>query len=295
MKRALMTILLVCVALPALAQDAAKPAPTYVPNVPERPFDIVERFFDLAEGERDAIGAIEDRYDAERRAALEKIEAELDAKYAPDVLNTVHEDVRPIVRGVFASIEAYEESLKAADDDFRAAWKRATGAEPTTIPRSLLAVYLALPGMDPAKTAEMRRSLYRDIFAGVRDEVAKQAEAQGIKRPEGRDRNALRDYMTQTRGIQRAVQRAAEKKKLDELKADLTPEQATQLDALVVAYEARESKREMAMEMLAATLAELVDPEKLTDPGRGRRGGRGNFGAAGFGRGGRGNRGAIER
>lgn len=268
----------------AVAQDAApaKPAaPTRILNVPDRPFDIVERFFNLAPAEQDAMRTIQEKYRAEERAAMEKILAGLDAKYRPEVLATVHEDVRPIVKGVFAAVDAYHESLKAADDDFRAAWKKITGKDLVAIPRSELGILREFPAVDATKLRDAERSVFRDTFA----QMQKVAEERGIKRPQGRDRNAWGEYFQKTAGIREEVGRKLETAKLDELKAGLDAAQAKQVDALVAAYQARESKQTMAMEMLAATLADLVDPQKLTDAGRGfgfgNRGNRGNRGGRG--------------
>ena len=221
MRTGIMAVLCAAVVLAACgmaaAQEAAKPKakpPTTIYNVPQRPQDIVERFLDLDEKQRGAIGKLRQEYILEQYAAMQKVQQELDKKYLGQVLAAVPDDTKPIFKGILAAIDAYHESLKAADDEFRAIWKKVLGVDMVAMPYSALQIFFALPGLDAERKTELQRTLYRETYAKQQAEVQKVAEARGIKRPEGRDRNGWRDYMTQTADITRTVRQKLEAEKL---------------------------------------------------------------------------------
>jgi len=267
-------------AQPAAAQEppkppAPKPAPAPAPParlryVPQRPFDVLMRFFDLNEEQRKKVAEVRTQWYADRQEAIEKLNAELDAKYLQALLDLLDPEVRGRFARVQEAVSAYQQALIKAREEFKTEWRRITGSPLRYTPYSVGQIATTLPGLDAETRAKVRQAFYRDLYRELSERVRKALEEQGIRRPAGParagDAAARSEYYRRRLAVQQEIRRSLEAEVLEKIRAELPEAARAQLDKLLAAHAAFQAKQEAAMSMLVAALKDLVPVEKLNAP-----------------------------
>jgi len=261
-------------AQPAAAQEppkppAPKPAPAPAPParlryVPQRPFDVLMRFFDLNEEQRKKIAEVRTQWYADRQEAIEKLNAELDAKYLQALLDLLDPEVRGRFAKVQEAVSAYQQALIKAREEFKTEWRRITGSPLRYTPYSVGQIATTLPGLDAETRTKVRQAFYRDLYRELSERVRKALEEQGIRQPaDRRDAAARSEYYRRRLAVQQEIRRSLEAEVLEKIKAELPEASRAQLEKLLAAHAAFQAKQEAAMSMLMTALKDLVPVEKL--------------------------------
>ena len=255
---------------PAPAEKPVKaPAPRPVPPnlryVPERPFDVLSRLFDLNEEQRKKVSDLRKQWYADRQEAMERISAELDAKYLEPLMGVLDEESQARFTKVQAATAVCRDALAKAQEEFHAEWQKLTASTLRYTPYSPSQVLMTLPGLDAQTRAKLRRTFYRDLYRDLADRTKKALEEQGVERPaDMKNADARTDYYRKRAELQREVRGTLESEAMAKIKGELPEETRKTLDGLLTAFDALQAKRDAATSILMTALQDLVPPEKLS-------------------------------
>jgi len=234
-------------------------------GIPKRPFDILERYFDLPEDQRAGVRDVRASWFDERRKGVEELEQRLDAECLPKLTALLSEEDKAKFKLVRAALHAYHEGMSAAEREYREAWKQITGSELPWLPRQVNQIVQVMPGLDATQRREIQRSIYGDLYRQQREEVTRILKEKGIERPANprENRELWREYMTKRNEVQAQVRKQSEPEVIKQIREALPEGQVETFAALVKVLEDFLAKANAADEMLKQTLGKIVGPEKL--------------------------------
>ena len=208
-------------------------------GVPKRPFDILERYFDLPEDQRAGVRDLRAAWFDKHRKGIEELEQRLDAECLPKLTALLNADDQAKFKLVRAALRTYHEGMSAAEREYREAWKQLTGGEPSWLPRQAVQLVQAMPGVDPIKRREIQRSIYRDLYRQQREEVTRILKEKDIERPANprENRDLWREYMTKRTEVQARVRKQSEPAVIKQVREALPEGQVEIFTALVRALD----------------------------------------------------------
>lgn len=249
-------------------------------GIPERPFDILERYFDLLEDQRAGVRDLRTAWFDERRKGVEELEQRLDTECLPKLTALLSEEDKAKFKQVREAVRTYHEGISAAEREYREAWKQITGSELPWLPRQVNQIAQVMPGLDATQRREIQRSVYGDLYRQEQEEVTRILKEKGIEPPANRRENPelWREYLAKRNEVQAQVRKQFQPKVIEHIRKALPEEQVETFAALVKILGDFLAKTDAADEMLKQTLGKIVGPEKLRaapmpawGQGRGRR------------------------
>jgi Spy/CpxP family protein refolding chaperone len=228
------------------------------------PFDLARQLGDLTPEQQAALVKLQGQRGDEFRKEIEKVNRELDKRFAALVLEVLGPKHKDVFEKVMAALAGRDATVEAARDEGLAALAKlrdAQGLEPKTIP-FLQTTYVPRRKQDIVRnflklTEDQERELNditRNSWAAMRDAL------RDIPKPDDwRDADARRQYTEAMRKAQEAV----EDKIANAVLPLLTPEQKKLYEAALKAVETHDTKVKEAEDACDQKLIALLGEEKF--------------------------------
>jgi ferric-dicitrate binding protein FerR (iron transport regulator) len=236
-----------------------------VAMVPVRPFDILQRLFNLTADQQKKLGDTRQDWMQERQKAIEAADAQLDVKYFALLSDMLEGDQKAKFAQVRDAIATYEARVQAAEAVFRETWELTTGEKMRSIPYDQLNLLTLLPGLTDPQRQDIGRSM-RDLYRNIAQAVQKAEADAGITRPQrGATPQDWADYSKKRAEINGPISQKQQADLVQQLVAGLTEAQAKMQPTLSAALDVYKTERDAALEALKQQLTKIVGPEKVNN------------------------------